>query len=360
MARGTLHSISLTQLIKAFDLCFSSRESRRKQPLNRKAPHRSFVSQNLANMQMKKNFRRRLVFAGGICVMIMLLAKPAPKATIMFVSWDKSTRPVFSNDICDKRLTVSKPPTTIIPQFSSLAIDVFRTKLRSNEIEGWMGETHIKLSKFLTEIQHKRGVFGSVGEIGVHMGKYFACNALNSATGEQLVAADLFPETANNTVDGSGWAQRNKFISNMESLGIKNITIMSGDSSLLTSASFAKHHVDAFRFFSVDGGHTLDLTLHDLNVAACVVAPGGIVALDDVFNFSWPGVLQAVSLFVQFQKELIPFLYFGNKLFFTTPDYYAEYLDEVQTRVNCRKKIWHLSRRSLGPYDVCWSTSHDL
>ena len=35
---------------------------------------------------------------------------------------------------------------------------------------------------------------------------------------------------------------------------------------------------------SIDGGHSLEVALHDFNFAACTVADGGIVTLDNVFN----------------------------------------------------------------------------
>ena len=49
------------------------------------------------------------------------------------------------------------------------------------------------------------------------------------------------------------------------------------------------------RFVSVDGGHTAEITAHDLAVADASLAEGGIIVLDDAFNEQWPGVADGVQ-----------------------------------------------------------------
>ena len=46
---------------------------------------------------------------------------------------------------------------------------------------------------------------------------------------------------------------------------------------------------------SVDSGHSLETTLHDVNMAACTVRDGGIVIVDDWFNQEWTGVQEATT-----------------------------------------------------------------
>jgi hypothetical protein len=38
---------------------------------------------------------------------------------------------------------------------------------------------------------------------------------------------------------------------------------------------------------SVDGGHSMDTTMHDLMLAACLMVDGGIAILDDYGNPAW-------------------------------------------------------------------------
>jgi hypothetical protein len=71
-------------------------------------------------------------------------------------------------------------------------------------------------------------------------------------------------------------------------------------------------------------------TLHDLTLAACTVADGGIVIVDDFMTGEWMGVVQAVYLFNLSQDRLVPFLWARNKLYWTTPSHYELYLEFVK------------------------------
>ena len=51
-----------------------------------------------------------------------------------------------------------------------------------------------------------------------------------------------------------------------------------------------------FRLFSVDGGHTRELTVNDLTVAASHLEEGGIIILDDITNLAWPQVIDGFLL----------------------------------------------------------------
>lgn len=55
----------------------------------------------------------------------------------------------------------------------------------------------------LSRYQHQLGIFGSVGEIGVHHGKFLMPIVGNALTGEPAVAIDLFEDQQTN-VDASG------------------------------------------------------------------------------------------------------------------------------------------------------------
>lgn len=61
----------------------------------------------------------------------------------------------------------------------------------------------IAFVKALTAKQHELGIFGSVGEIGVHHGKFLIPIIGNALAGEPAVALDLFEDQSSN-VDVSG------------------------------------------------------------------------------------------------------------------------------------------------------------
>jgi hypothetical protein len=100
------------------------------------------------------------------------------------------------------------------------------------------------------------------------------------------------------------------------------------DSLKLTSERLSREIGSAgARFISIDGGHTRELVLHDLEAACPLLQPGGILALDDAFNHATPGVIEAIAeYFVTRSPPLAPFALCYNKMFVTTPDHHARYL----------------------------------
>lgn len=147
----------------------------------------------------------------------------------------------------------------------------------------------------------------------------------------------------------------------MESVGIAEgaIRVVSGNSMSLTAANFTQQwQLPSFRMFSVDGGHSLDTTLHDLMVATCVLRDGGIVILDDVSHPDWIGVTEALVHFSHAQSRLVPFLMGFNKVWFTTASHVELYLDFVRKSsvFNC-STAKHPSRRSVAGHIMCFSVS---
>jgi hypothetical protein len=62
--------------------------------------------------------------------------------------------------------------------------------------------------KALTAKQHELGLYGAVGEIGVHHGKFLIPIIGNALAGEPAVALDLFEDQSGN-VDTSGASAKN-------------------------------------------------------------------------------------------------------------------------------------------------------
>ena len=67
--------------------------------------------------------------------------------------------------------------------------------------------------------------------------------------------------------------------------------------------------------FSIDGGHTAEVTHNDLRLAHDTVRDGGIVILDDYFNPGWPGVSEGTCRFMLVDNEqLEPVAVTANKV----------------------------------------------
>src|SRR5258708_11141633 len=100
------------------------------------------------------------------------------------------------------------------------------------------------------------------------------------------------------------------------------LRIVVGDSIELTTTRLREETGGGLRFVSIDGGHTRELVRRDLENAAPLLQPGGIMALDDAFNFGTPAVIEGITDFLrQAQPPLAPFAACYNKLFVPTPTF---------------------------------------
>ena len=211
-------------------------------------------------------------------------------------------------------------------------LDVFE---RADEFfRGWMSADSLAIIAAVSRAQRDAlGVVGSVGEIGVHEGRSFVALALSAdLSRERLWACDVF-EAQELNVDGSGLGDRELFSKNLASVEIdeKDVVVFNG-SSLTVPPDFAEQACLArFRFLSVDGSHTRAATASDLRLAARALAPGGVVALDDVQNAGWPGVRNALNAMLA-ERPVPPLVVFAtnHKAFLCAPADHARLLATTQ------------------------------
>jgi peptidoglycan/xylan/chitin deacetylase (PgdA/CDA1 family)/predicted O-methyltransferase YrrM len=195
---------------------------------------------------------------------------------------------------------------------------------RVEAIPGWMHAEAALLTAHLTELQRSLGISGPVLEIGVFRGKYLSVLYELSTPDERVVGVDLFVGAS----DKDAAAARARADIAAACGDDSRLAILVADSLELDAAKLARLSGEgAFRFVSIDGGHTRELVHRDLETASPLLQPGGIMALDDVFNFGTPGVLEGVAeFFLRAKPALAPFAICYNKVFVTTPDFHARYL----------------------------------
>lgn len=145
---------------------------------------------------------------------------------------------------------------------------------------------------------------------------------------------------------------------NLETCGIpeNSITLAAGNSMHLSASNFTSRGWPAFRLLSVDGGHTLEVTLHDLMVASCLVRDGGLVVVDDFPNPTWIGVAEAMMHFSHAQDRLVPFLHGYNKVWFATKSHVQQYKEFVASDPDvfiCRQM--HESRSAIAGHVLCYT-----
>lgn len=181
-------------------------------------------------------------------------------------------------------------------------------------VRGWFEPESAEVMASLLARQVADGVRGGVAEIGVHHGRSFLLLANGLVPGESGVALDVF-ERQDLNQDGSGRGDRRVFEDHLRRWAPDaDVTVVSRSSLEVTTAEA----VDVFgrtRMFSVDGGHTAEITRHDLELAEACLVEGGVVVLDDVLNGHWLGVFTGMAAYLLDRPGLIPFALSPNKLY---------------------------------------------
>jgi hypothetical protein len=198
-------------------------------------------------------------------------------------------------------------------------------------VSGWLFPGAIKLLVALAKAQQAWDIKGNVLEIGVHHGKLFILLSLFTREREKAVAVDLFDDQARN-IDQSGRGDLEKFEKNVKQYSdYSRVVIHAGDSTELSSSILTGLGGGPFRFISVDGGHTPEITAHDLATAEGALAPGGVIILDDCFNEFFPGVADGVhDYFSNKQRAIVPFATGGNKTLFCAAEFANRYIEVIR------------------------------
>ncbi len=192
-------------------------------------------------------------------------------------------------------------------------------------VKGWLQPGAAHAIVLLSQQQCGANLSGGVAEIGVHHGKLFILLYLLGSENEPAVAIDLFSHQHLN-VDRSGAGDLERFRRNLRRhADLSRLVLHEGDSTELTAAHLLALGRGPLRLISIDGGHTAEITAHDLATAEGALAEGGIVILDDCFNEEWPGVSDGVHRYFSQPRSIVPFAIGAGKTFFSHPAFAQSY-----------------------------------
>jgi hypothetical protein len=200
----------------------------------------------------------------------------------------------------------------------------------ADAVEGWLHPFSGRFIANLSILQQGHRLRGSLGEIGVHMGRLFIILKLMRVGDEKCFAIDLFQHQHLNP-GRSGWGDRATFIRNVTNwAGNAEDIVIFEKSSLEVRSSEILRACGRSRLLSIDGGHTAECVYNDLRLAETIMHNYGVVILDDFFNPHWPGVVTgAARYFQRWRSRLIPFAITPNKLYLTSIRYHEFYLNQM-------------------------------
>ena len=213
----------------------------------------------------------------------------------------------------------------------------------SPQVRGWLDDQVFEALLPIGQLQAAAGILGAIYEIGVYEGRFLLALAQLARPGEALVAIDLF------ALPGDSPAPRIRSSEPLRSNVARHATdaaalaVIEADSTALEPARLRAAHGPA-RLFSIDGAHDPESTRRDLVTAAALLAPGGVVFLDDCFNPHFPGVQEGLARYMLAggPPDLAPFAHYGNKLLLTDPAHQPRYLAALLRRVQLDQVRRHL------------------
>lgn len=183
-----------------------------------------------------------------------------------------------------------------------------------SHVEGWLLIEPLVFTSYFVDRFLANSLFDSL-EIGVHHGKFLIGIENLTPAKARCIAVDLFSRQDLN-IDRSGEGNLKAFMRNCEKFAAhpKRVIAMEGDSFNLDPQVLGR---GKFGIVSIDGGHTERHTINDLSIAQELVAPNGLVILDDILNQDWMGVLSGACAFFgsAHARRLSPFAVGFNKLF---------------------------------------------
>jgi len=193
--------------------------------------------------------------------------------------------------------------------------------LRSTrDVEGWFFPIDAYLFAMIDEIQKEEGIAGDLFEIGVHHGKTAIFLAHMTSHDERVGVCDVFEQQELNR-DRSGEGNREIFLRHLRAhASFDRVRVFAKLSAGLTS----EETTTRCRFFHIDGGHRPVDVRNDLETATRALLPDGVVAVDDVFNPSWPGVSEGFYQFIG-DGALVPIVIGGNKVLLARPEAASRY-----------------------------------
>jgi len=210
------------------------------------------------------------------------------------------------------------------------------------EVEGWLNKYMFGVLEAVYEVQQKLNVRGGIAEIGVHHGRFFMpLNAMVDHDEGSSIAIDLFENQALN-IDKSGSGNRAKFLQNLERFdrhGGRNVTLIQGDSTRLSTDDVAALRRARPKVFSIDGGHTVEHTINDIELAASSIHELGAIFLDDVPSQHWIGVTEGVISYLQRRPTLWPVLIGFNKMLLVPMSVHHHYLESIRPSLAAPKVV---------------------
>jgi hypothetical protein len=198
-------------------------------------------------------------------------------------------------------------------------IELYIYKSRNN-VKGWLTWTDAEILRSILMHEFSHSKVRHVVEIGVHRGKSSILFLLSPYV-TKLISVDLFSNQGEN-IDNSGSAIMEEFLLNLElySIDLNRVVVMKKNSTSVKIQDI-NEIVDSVDLFHIDGGHTKDVVLNDLELARGTISDWGVIVVDDFLRPDWPEVGQACYEWLDNNLDFGIFCIGHNKVFISHKAY---------------------------------------
>ncbi len=158
-----------------------------------------------------------------------------------------------------------------------------------DSVVGMSSKFAAAISAALLKLQSEMGISGPIAEIGTFEGRFFIALAHALQPGEIALGIDLFDWPNPEVLD--------RFEANCLKHGIdpaRKVTWKTDSRTMKPDDIVAKVGGKKLRFFHIDGEHSRDALTRDLDRAAAVMMPEGLIVLDDMLHPGYPTLMVAV------------------------------------------------------------------
>jgi Methyltransferase domain len=199
--------------------------------------------------------------------------------------------------------------------------DIARYIAEMDSVPGWLESIDCWLLYFAAKFQQASSTEGDILEIGVYRGRSAILLGFLLNANQCLVANDVFAQqellSLDNRIDNHRWYKDNskeEFLANYARFHADPPVAVVGP-----SASVAARTGRAYRLIHVDGAHDFDTVREDIKLALRLLAPNGMIVLDDICKPHIMDVAAATWDAVS-KGELVPVLFTDQKLYSVARD----------------------------------------
>ena len=211
-----------------------------------------------------------------------------------------------------------------------------------DQVVGMSSRFAAAVSCGLLRIQTELGVTGPIAEIGTFEGRFFIALAHALQPGEVALGIDLFDWPNPQVID--------RFEANCARCGVsadKRVTWKADSRSMKPEDLLAKLGGRRLRLFHVDGEHSRHALSRDLELATAVLAPEGVIVLDDMLHPGYPTLMVAVQDYLGRHPEMCVLcvidretIVAATKFVLCRTDWFKRY--EARLLVDFKANVWPL------------------